>query len=61
MDQIPGYSRKYGIAVITLIVVILAGILLARTCFGRNVYATGGNREAARLAGVKVGRVQATP
>ncbi len=43
---------------IALIVVILAGILLTRTRFGRNVYATGANREAARLAGVNVDRVQ---
>ncbi len=44
---------------IALIAVIIAGVLLSRTRFGRNIYATGGNREAARLAGVNVGRVQA--
>ncbi len=43
---------------IALVVVIIAAILLSRTRFGRNIYATGGNREAARLAGVKVDRVQ---
>ena len=31
--------------------------LLVATRFGRDVYAVGGNQEAARLAGVKVGRV----
>lgn len=44
---------------IAAVVVIVAGVLLARTRFGRNVFATGGNREAARLAGVHVNRVQA--
>ncbi|WP_020392073.1 ABC transporter permease [Kribbella catacumbae] len=32
-------------------------VLLNRTVFGRNVYAVGSNREAARLAGVHVDRV----
>ncbi|MCF6322384.1 MAG: ABC transporter permease [Rhizobiaceae bacterium] len=44
---------------IALVVVIIAWILLSKTRFGRNVYATGGNREAARLAGVNVDHVQA--
>ena len=55
-------TRYFGVTSafwIALIVVIFAAVLLARTRFGRNVYATGGNREAARLAGVKVDRVQA--
>lgn len=40
------------------IIVIFAMVLLHRTRFGRNVYACGANREAARLAGVNVDRVQ---
>jgi len=44
---------------IALIVVMLASILLTRTRFGRNVFATGGNQEAARLAGINVPQVQA--
>jgi len=44
---------------IAIIVVILASILLTRTRFGRNVFATGGNQEAARLAGINVPQVQA--
>jgi ribose transport system permease protein len=38
---------------------VLTGVLLARTTFGRHVYAVGGNPEAARLSGVSVERVQA--
>ena len=44
---------------IAVVVVIVAAVLLTQTRFGRNVFATGGNREAARLAGVHVDRVQA--
>ncbi len=39
---------------------LLSGILLNRTVFGRYALAIGGNREAARLAGVRVARVKAT-
>jgi ribose/xylose/arabinose/galactoside ABC-type transport system permease subunit len=35
----------------------LAWLLLMRTPFGRHVYATGGNRDAAWLAGIRVNRV----
>ena len=35
---------------------IVAGFLLSRTVYGRHVYAFGGNRDAARLAGVGLGR-----
>ena len=37
---------------------ILAMILLSRTTFGRYVYATGGNSEAARLGGVRVNAIR---
>jgi ribose transport system permease protein len=55
-------TRFFGVTSafwIALIVVIIAAVLLSRTRFGRNIYAAGGNAEAARLAGVKVDRVQA--
>jgi ribose transport system permease protein len=42
---------------IALIVVVIAWVMLERTRFGRYVFAIGGNREAARLAGVPVDRV----
>jgi len=35
----------------------LVSVLLMRTPFGRHVYATGGNRDAAWLSGVRVNRV----
>jgi ribose transport system permease protein len=37
---------------------LACGFLLSRTAFGRYVYATGGNAEAARLSGVRVNVVR---
>jgi ribose transport system permease protein len=37
---------------------VAAAILLGRTTFGRYVYATGGNAEAARLGGVRINTVR---
>lgn len=45
-------------AVIFVVVVVVSAIVLARTRFGRQVYAIGGNEEAAYLAGVDVARVK---
>ncbi len=38
----------------TLLFIIVLGLLLTRTTFGRYMVASGGNAEAARLAGVRV-------
>ena len=35
---------------------LIAWFVLERTYFGRQIYAVGGNREAARLAGIPVRR-----
>jgi ribose/xylose/arabinose/galactoside ABC-type transport system permease subunit len=40
------------------VVVVVFGVLLVRTRFGRYVFAIGGNEEAARLAGIDVARVK---
>ena len=53
-------TRVLGITTSTWIavaVVIVAWLLLEQTRFGRYVFAIGGNREAARLAGVPVDRI----
>jgi ribose transport system permease protein len=45
-------------AVLVFLAVAVGGwILLNRTSYGRHVVAVGGNREAARIAGVKVSRI----
>ncbi|SDO52136.1 monosaccharide ABC transporter membrane protein, CUT2 family [Nakamurella panacisegetis] len=53
------YTKVLGIPAlpfVALIVVILGGILLHRTKFGRYTYAIGSNAEAAKRVGVKVDR-----
>ena len=42
-------------ALITLGTFLVAWIVLSRTVFGARIYAVGGNRDAARLAGIPVG------
>jgi ribose transport system permease protein len=54
-----GQGRPLGIpmpVVIILVVIAAFGFLLARTRFGRYIYATGDNPEASRLSGIKVHR-----
>jgi ribose transport system permease protein len=45
------------LVMIALAVVAASGFVLRRTVFGRDVYAVGGNPEAARLAGINEGAV----
>lgn len=42
--------------IVMIILAILMSIMLSRTRFGRHIYATGSNNEAARLSGVNVYR-----
>lgn len=52
-----GYAGPIPIPVIVLTVVfVLAAILAARTPFGRNLYAIGGNTETAKLSGINTDR-----
>jgi ribose transport system permease protein len=55
-----GQSKVAGIQypdLIFLVVAILLQLVLAYTVFGRHLYGVGGNREAARLSGLKVDRI----
>lgn len=45
-------------ALVFLATASLAGLVLSRTRFGREVYAVGGNEAAARAAGISVARVK---
>jgi ribose transport system permease protein len=54
-------TKIFGItsaAWMMIVLAIAAAILLSRTTFGRYVYATGGNAEAARLGGVRINTVR---
>jgi ribose/xylose/arabinose/galactoside ABC-type transport system permease subunit len=53
----PGSGKIAGIPVIIIIFVIMfiiSAFLLTQTRFGKNVYAIGGNDQAARVAGINV-------
>jgi len=52
---VPGLPRGFPVpALVMIVLALVAAFVLARTRFGRYVYAVGGNEEAARLAGVPV-------
>jgi ribose transport system permease protein len=54
-----GYVWGIPVPVIVMILVALIGsFILTRTYFGRQVFALGGNEEAARLAGVHINRMK---
>ena len=56
-----GQARAAGVPVpvwIMLVVFVVFGLLLARTRYGRYVYATGDNLEAAKLSGISVNRTK---
>ena len=56
---LPGSASGFPIpALVMLALIALGALVLARTRFGRYVYAVGGNEEAARLSGVFVRAVK---
>lgn len=55
-----GAGRVAGIpmpVIWTLLLFLLFAFILSRTCFGRNIYAVGGNPVATKIAGIKNSRV----
>ena len=56
-----GYVLGIPVPVIILVIVTLIGsFILTKTYFGRQIFALGGNEEAARLAGVNINRMKFT-
>jgi methyl-galactoside transport system permease protein len=49
------YSIPY-IVIIAVVVTFITWVLFNKTTYGKNIYAIGGNAEAARVSGVNVGR-----
>ncbi|MDR1059586.1 MAG: galactose/methyl galactoside ABC transporter permease MglC [Treponema sp.] len=49
------YSIPY-IVIIAALITVITYILFNKTTYGKNIYAIGGNAEAARVSGVNVGR-----
>ncbi len=67
ISGLPSWISWFGVGRIGIIpvpviamvlVYALAWVLLERTAFGRHVYAIGGNEVAAKLSGVKTGRIK---
>ncbi|GAA3178087.1 MULTISPECIES: sugar ABC transporter permease [Streptomyces] len=57
----PAGARGLPLAlVLFLAVLVLADFVVRRTAYGRQIFAVGGNAEAARRAGINVGRVRIT-
>lgn len=53
-----GYLLGIPVPVIIMVIIYLViGFVSQRTKFGRYVYAVGGNKEAARLSGIKVNKI----
>jgi ribose transport system permease protein len=58
-----GSGRTLGIpnsGWVLILLLVLAGLVMWKTVFGRSLYAIGGNKEAARLAGIRVGPITMT-
>lgn len=53
-----GDVRLSGLSAILVVLALVAWLALRRTVAGQHLYATGGNAEAARLAGVRTTRLQ---
>jgi ribose transport system permease protein len=59
MERFGDLDKVVSFSVVLLVVFVLAGhFLVGRTNFGRIICATGGNAEAARIAGVKTLRIK---
>jgi ribose transport system permease protein len=55
------YARALGIPVpviIAILVLLMAFLVLRYTLLGRRIYAVGGNEEAARLSGIRIGAIK---
>ena len=46
------------IVIIALLVMLVVWILLTKTCLGKEIFAVGGNLEAARVSGINVFKIQ---
>jgi ribose transport system permease protein len=60
LGEVFGFGEWMGLpvpVVVALAVILMTYLLLEWSRFGRHLYATGGNRRAADLSGVRTGRV----
>lgn len=55
-----GSGRLFGVpysGMLMLVLLVVAGVVLAYTPYGQSIYAVGGNAEASRLAGIRTSAV----
>ncbi len=55
--QLYGMLKVPNSALVAALVMVMAHLILQHTRFGRYVYMTGGNRDAARLAGIRTSSI----
>jgi ribose transport system permease protein len=53
----PSLFSLTSATIVFIVVVAIIGVIIAASTFGRRVYAVGGNVEAARLSGIRVGSI----
>lgn len=54
-----GYVGPFSVPfIITVVIALVIHFILSKTCFGRFIYAVGGNPETARLAGINVSKIK---
>jgi len=53
----PSVFNLTSATILFVVIVVIIGITVSATTFGRRIYAVGGNSEAARLSGIRVGSV----
>ena len=56
-QSLPGIGIKPA-AILFLLCIAVMAVIVARSTYGRNLYAIGGNENAAHLGGIPVGRVK---
>jgi len=58
-EMFVGYIRGFPISVVyTIIILVITSVILSRTKIGREMYAVGSNQVAAKLSGIKDGKVK---
>jgi ribose/xylose/arabinose/galactoside ABC-type transport system permease subunit len=62
LRDVVGWRTEAGLSLVplavTVLVVLMAGVFLSRFAGGRRIYAVGGNEQASRFSGIRVGRVK---
>lgn len=53
----PSLFNLTSATIVFIVVVAILGVVVAASTFGRRIYAVGGNAEAARLSGIRVGSI----